>query len=156
MPKRTLKTWVVFHNARKYLDRGTIQGIFTQTSRHFDRWAADPKYCAETARNPLDRLGMLLTALDDAGKCDVARAAVDWLAGLISGRFTDAETAKSLTGDMNAEAADIPEALGDMSRIVRRAQADGVVDPAERIRIKEARRKLNREIDEFLDAAGVE
>jgi hypothetical protein len=157
MKSRNMKfeSWMIFHAARTKLDKGFVQKLYTRTARMVEKWAANPRDCAEVSRNPIDRIRLLLEALDLAGYGDMARMAIDYMAEPLGGRFYDSEAAKSNTGDVNAEIADIAVALGELSRRIRQAKKDGRIDAAERIRIREGARSLRREIEELLDAAGI-
>ena len=86
----------------------------------------------------------------------MARAAVDYLARAVGGRFCDVPGAKSKTGDVNEEIADIAIAAGRLTEFIREAVKDGELDTAERIRTLEAARSLKREVGELLDAAGLQ
>lgn len=152
MRKKTFETRIVFHNARKYLDRGKIQAIYTQTSRQFDRWAADSRYCAVTARNPLDRLEMLLAALDDAGKGDVARAAVDWLAQSVGGRFCNDPADISEPGQVDSVICETMDRMSSARGASIEALKDGVITTEERIRIKHRLREFEVKAAEFVAA----
>ena len=91
-----MKSWQVFHVALKMLPPGQIQGIFRRSTRLVNYWAADPRYCEETRRNPLDRIRELLEALDIAGAGDYARWAIDYMAAPLDGHFQNNGNAKKM------------------------------------------------------------
>ena len=152
---RAFESWQVFNVARKKLGTRELQRIFTRSMRLVTMWAANPRTCARTARNPLDRIRMLLDALDTAGYGEYARAAIDYMAEPLGGRFADIRPARSDKGAVDPEIADMAIALGELATQVREAMADGAVDTAESIRIKKAARDLRREVEQLLDAVGI-
>ena len=179
------ESWQVFNVANKNLVRAKVQQIFRRatplvnkwgktielcldcqkklaqddeypTKRFVDLWAANPSDCNNTRRNPIDCIRDLLDALDDVGKTEYARAAIDYMAKPLGGRFTDIETSKSDKKNIDSEIADISIALGDLASRIREARIDGVFDTAERIRIKDSARTIKQEVEQLLDAAGIE
>ena len=133
-----------------------LQKIYRRSARLVQYWAADPRYCEETKRNPLDRIRDMLEALDMAGAGEFARWAVDYLAEPLGGQFAFKEAAKSDKGNFDAELADVTIALGKLADEIRFAKEDGRIDTKEKIRIKNYEQKLRRELDELLDAAGLD
>jgi len=152
---RDFESWQVFHVARKKLGANELRRIFTRSTRLVTMWAANPRYCARTARNPLDRIRMLLDALDTAGYGEYGRAAIDYMAEPLGGCFADIHPARSDKGAVDPEIADMAIAVGKLAAQVREALADGNVDTEERIRIKKVARDLRREIEQLLDVIGI-
>lgn len=149
-----MQTWQVFSYALKALTPGSLQRIYTRGVRHVYKWAANPACCECTERNPLDRIGLMLTELDYAGYGHVARAAVDILAAPLGGRFQPIEPAVSDKGTVDGEIADCLGALSGLAETVRRAAADGRVTASELVDIWEAVRALSRQVEELIHAAG--
>lgn len=151
-----MESWKIYHVALKKLPQGKLQQIYRRSARLVNYWAADPKYCEETKKNPLDRIRIMLDELDNAGAGDYARAAIDYMADPLGGCFAEKYPAVSDKGCVDGESVDLSIAGGKLIDEIRFALADDVIDDVERMRIIEYARKLNREVDELLDAAGVE
>ena len=150
-----LKSWQVYHAALKVMGREYMSQLYTRSARLVTYWAADPRFTDVQHRNPIDRIGDMLEQLDLRGAGDIARAAIDMMAARLGGRFTETDPQRSDKGTVDGEAADIAMALGDLVKQTREALADQTVTVAERIRIKEAARVVQREVDQLLDAAGI-
>jgi hypothetical protein len=151
----TIESWQIYHVALKKLPSGTLQRIYRRSCRLVSYWAADPRYTDETKLNPLDRIRKMLAELDTAGYGDYARAAIDYMAEPLGGNFADTSLTKSDKGCVDGETADCMIALGKLADEVRFSLADNELDTTERIRIKEYARKVISEIEQLLDAAGV-
>lgn len=149
------ESWQIFKVAIKNLTPSTLQHIYTRSTRLIYYWAADPHDTDKSERNPIDRIRDMLDALDDIGKGEYARAAIDYMAEPLGGRFVDIETSPSDKEDVDGEIADISIALGELATRIREASIDGVFDTAERIRIKDAARTIKQEVEQLLDAAGI-
>ncbi len=145
----------VFAAAKKYLPKGSIQKLFTKSTRLFNMWATDPRTSAIVARNPIDRIRILLNELDDVGQGQISRAAIDYMAEPLGGQFAENGSVVSDKGTVDGEIADISIALGDLGTEVREAIKDGKINPDERRRIVEAARNAKRQVEELLDAAGM-
>ena len=72
------------------------------------------------------------------------------------GEFQQRLAAKSDKGSVDGEAADLSIAAGNLIAEIRSALEDDLLSSAERIRIKEAARKAIQEIEQLLDAAGMD
>ena len=149
------ESWQIFKVAIKNLPPSTLQHIYPRSTRLIYYWAADPHDTDKSERNPIDRIRDMLDALDDIGKGEYARAAIDYMAEPLGGRFVDIETSPSDKEDVDGEIADIAIALGELATRIREASIDGVFDTAERIRIKDAARTIKQEVEQLLDAAGI-
>lgn len=150
-----MESWQIYHIALKKLPRGRLQQIYRRSARLVTYWAANPYYCDETKRNPLDRIRLMLDELDGAGYGEYARAAVDYIAEPLGGEFICKHTAESDKGSVDGEAADLSVAAGTLIGGIRQALEDGRLDAAERISIKQMSRDAIKEIEELLDAAGM-
>lgn len=151
----TFESWRIFRVAKKKLPHGTLQNIYRRSTRLVDMWAANPANCEITARNPIDRIRMLLDALDSAGCEDYARAAIDYMAEPIGGQFAPFGQVRSDKDSIDGELCDLLTSAGMLSAKLREALQDGDLDIAERITIKEAARKIVHELNQVLDAAGM-
>lgn len=139
----------------KKLPPGRLQQIYRRSVRLVTYWAANPRYCNETKRNPLDRIRIMLEELDAAGYGDYARAAVDYISEPLGGEFSCQQKSKSDKGNIDSEAADLSVAAGTLIGGIREALEDGQLDTAERISIKQMARDAIKEIEQLLDAAGM-
>ena len=146
---------IIFKIARKKLPAGTVQGIFSRSTRLVDYWAADSRYCEETRRDPIERIRMLLDELDSAGYGDYARAAIDYMSEPLGGRFCDAETAKSDKGTVAGEVMDASICLGSLAQTIDAALADNRISDKEKIEIKGEARRLVVQIEQILDVVGI-
>lgn len=151
-----MESWKIYHVALKKLAPGQLQKIYRRSSRLVNYWAANPRYCEETKRNPLDRIRTMLEELDLAGSGDYAREAIDYMAAPLGGHFALKEKAVSDKGTIEGETADIAIALGKLADEIRFAMKDDEIDAAERIRIKEYARELKHQVDELMNAAGID
>jgi hypothetical protein len=148
-------SYQIFKIAIRHLPKGRIQKIFTQKMRCIYKWSADPRHCEATARNPIDRIRILLDEINIAGYGDYARAAIDYMAAPLGGRFIDIDMARSDKGSVDGEIADTLVSIGELSSIIRTALEDDHLTTAERIKIKDAGRAAIREIEQLLDVSGV-
>jgi len=150
-----MESWQIYHVAHKKLPKGRLQQIYRRSVRLVTYWAANPRDCDVTQRNPLDRIRLMLDELDMAGYGEYARAAIDYMAEPLGGEFAEKTVAVSDKGSVDGEAADLSVAAGTLIGEIRNALEDDRLDTAERIRIKEAARKAVQEIDQLLDATGM-
>jgi hypothetical protein len=149
------ESWQFYHAAQKIMGRERLSKLYTRSARLVTYWAADPRFVDVRHRNPLDRIKDMIVEMDLRGAGDIARAAIDFLAEPLGGRFTDTEPERSDKGTVEAEVTDVTVALGHFAGTLRDALADATLDAAERIRLKELARAVQREVDQVLDAAGV-
>jgi hypothetical protein len=148
------ESWRIYHLAKNVLPAGFLQKLYTRSSRLIDLWAANPRFCGETARNPLDRCRALLQELAHTGYEDYAIATLDWMAAPL-GRKTVPVSGATSEKNVDGEIADLALAMGHLASEVRSATADGIVDGEELLRIKRAALSLARESDQLLHAAGI-
>lgn len=151
-----IESWQIYYIAHKKLPTGRLQNIYRRSARLVAYWAANPRDCDVTHRNPVDRIRMMLDELNMAGYGEYARAAIDYMAEPMFGEFAKRLTAVSDKDSVDGEAADLAVASGKLITEIRSALEDDLLDTAERIRIKEAARKAIQEIEQLLDAAGME
>lgn len=150
------ESWQIFKIAKKRLDPGTLQRIYRRSTRLIDMWAANPSNCEITSRNPLDRMRMLLDALDTAGCEDYARGAIDYMAEPLGGQFAVVGRERSDRGDVDGELADLFSVGGRFAALIRSSLEDGDLDTSERIAIKNMAREIVKELNQVLDAAGMD
>ncbi|NNG00890.1 MAG: hypothetical protein HKM93_15995 [Desulfobacteraceae bacterium] len=125
------------------------------SERLFQQWAANPRHCAVTSRNPLDRIRLLVEELDLAGETEYARAAVDYIAEPLGGHFSMTGPEESDKGSVDGEIADIAVRLGRFTSKLREAMADGRIDSKELTGIRQHARQLISEIKQAMDACGI-
>lgn len=144
-----MQSWQIFSYALKTLPKGFLQKLYTRSYNLIQLWAADPAFNDRQARNPIDRITIMLRELDLAGYGHVARAAVDLMAGSMGGCFAPLPGAVSDKGSVDGEAA---VALGELVKKCREAVDDGVVDEAELHGVMEQLRATREEIEQLFDA----
>ena len=54
--RKEFESWRLFYAAQKALGTELLAKIYIRLSMLIYLWAANPRYCAETARNLLDRI----------------------------------------------------------------------------------------------------
>ena len=150
-----MESWQIFNVSKKKLPPGRLQRIYRRSARLVDYWAANPRHCEKTTRNPIDRIRILLDELNLNGYGEYARWAIDYMAEPLGGHFCDDQPAKSDKGTVDGEVADITVALGDLVNTIRTAQSDGEIDTEETIKIKDGSRTLKIQIEQLLDVIGV-
>ena len=146
---------IIFKIARKKLPAGTVQGIFSRSTRLVDYWAADSRYCEETRRNPIERIRMLLDELDSAGYGDYARAAIDYMSEPLGGCFTCTTPSTSDKGTVAGEVMDATICLGNLAKIIEEALADNQISDREKVEIKGEARRMVVQIEQILDVVGI-
>ena len=78
-----LTTWQFFHAVRKVLGEAFLQKLYKKSPRQIYRWSANPDYCEDVEKNPLDRLIVLIKKLAEVGREDIALAALRILADIL-------------------------------------------------------------------------
>jgi|GEM_PF-1478160 len=151
-----MEPWQFFSLVRKVLPAGMLQSIFSRSTRLVQLWSANPAYCEHTARTPLERLRLLLKHLYLAGYGEYSRWAIDYLAEPLGGCFAYRESSRSDKGSVDGEAVDAFTALGRLVDEIRASLEDGRLEPEEKDRIRERCRRVIRELEELMDAAGME
>ncbi|MBN2061414.1 MAG: hypothetical protein JW882_13460 [Deltaproteobacteria bacterium] len=168
-----MESWRIFAVASKRMDRSILWNIwrkvtpdiekiwakkpkeaednYKSTVRMIQKWAADPRNCAETSRNPLDRIRLFLDELDSIGEGKYARAAIDYMAEPLGGCFAYKEDAVSDKCTIDGEATDALIALGNLMDKLREDLIDGVLD--DKMKAQDLARYAKRQIDEILAAA---
>lgn len=81
MPKQspTMKSWQIFHYARKHLGSGILYALFgKKNARTIDFWCQDPRTTGkpEDASDAIYGVKLLLDKLDDHGHTSVVRSAI--------------------------------------------------------------------------------
>ncbi|WP_024333094.1 hypothetical protein [Desulfotignum balticum] len=83
-PTRTpVAPWEWYSGAIYHLGKSLILKIWNCSGRTLERWSADPATTESITKNPLGMLGITLEKLMERGRTDFARAAVDYLAGIV-------------------------------------------------------------------------
>ena len=155
MNKHHLKSHQIFHIAKKTLSDGELHRIFGKSTRLMYMWSADERSCEITRRNPLEQIRELVNALDDHSRIDVARVALEYMAGDLPLKISSIDPVSSDKQSIDGEIADLTRALGRLATVIETAQEDGAIETDEIIRIKRAAYEMKRGVDELLDAAGI-
>ena len=86
-----LKSWQFFHACRVILGPEVVGRICGRCKRQAYRWAADPRYCDNVERNPIDWLGDLFEMLIEIGRRDIVLAGLRTLAEKANTEVKDLE-----------------------------------------------------------------
>jgi len=78
-----LTTWQFFHACRVVLGKSFLQKVFKRSLRQIYRWSANPQFCEEVERNPIDCLKIVIDRLKEIGRDDIAYAGLQILADSI-------------------------------------------------------------------------
>lgn len=81
--KAKMQPWQVFQAARKHLGAERVARIFNREVRSAHNWAQDPVYTQCRCKTPLELLRNLFVEMDTVGRGDVAREAINYLAGAV-------------------------------------------------------------------------
>ena len=73
------KTWQFFKQVREIFGINYATELYSRKQTTIYTWGADPAYCAENTRNPLDRIKDNFCDLHEAGKTEIAVAAANLL-----------------------------------------------------------------------------
>jgi hypothetical protein len=85
-PHPILKSHQFFHACRRILGQAVMGSIYKRSDRQLYRWAADPNFCEDHERNPIDSLKIVLERLCEMGREDVALGGVEILASVFNCR----------------------------------------------------------------------
>lgn len=140
-PLPPLKTWQFFRACRKTLGNSFMQKLYNRGLRQLHRWSADPDFCEDHERNPLDRLKILLARLNEIGREDVALSAVEMLAQAIGCEIC--RNGEAVVPDQETIEA---ECLDDYPALVEFHQA--VKDGADEVMVRHYWQAAKRELDE--------
>lgn len=152
--ERHKESWRVFATALVEVPRARLLKIYSpRNDRLLQRWGANPAHVEHTARNPTDRLFLLLKELVKAGEAETARMAVDILAAALGGRFTFSGDARADKATPEEEINDMLLALADLTREFRVRADDGEICEEDRLALIERVRAVKRQADEFLELA---
>ena len=145
-----LTTWQFFHACRKILGDTCLQKIYKRSNKQIYRWSANPDFCEDVEKNPLDRLIVLVRKLAEVGREDIAFAGVRILADVLDCEVVPREHP---TPD-KATIAD--ECLDDYPAIVAFHKAIEEGDPPElvRHRLRDAVRELEETMEKYLQERG--
>ena len=89
-----LTSWEFFLFCRKALGISFLQQIFKRGLTEIYRWSRDPEFTADSKRNPLDRLRLLLKEMRNQGHEREARAGVNYLAEAVGCRLRETNRPK--------------------------------------------------------------
>ena len=136
--------------ANKILTPSFIANIYKICLRQAQRYGADPKYCADTSRNPLDLLLIIMESLQEAGRPDAAYAGLNLLADPLGYTIKPKEI-YSDKGSICLELMDVNTALGNFCAHYQDKAHDGL-DQEERTELTLLLDKTAWQIEELIDA----
>lgn len=155
MGKYIIRTHQFWSAAYRVLTPGLLAKIWKKSQRQLYRWGADPDYCEDCRRNPIDLLRITCERLLEAGRPDVAEAALALLAEPL-GYEVKKSVIDSDSGSINLELLDVESSLGDFCRDYRDALEDKRLDPKERARLILQTNRLQRQVSELKAALRLE
>ena len=131
-----MKSWQIFHYARKYLGRSALYAIWgKKNARKVDYWAQNPRFTAkiDDAMDPLSGVRDMLSSLDDKGHTDAVRSAVAFIVSRtsIDPLVCDLSPVAELQETINEELLLDYRAIGDLHRAI---EEDRTVDEVERLK----------------------
>jgi len=95
-----ITTWQFFYACRKILGDSFLQKVYKKSIKQIYRWSANPDFCEDVEKNPLDRLVVLIRKLAEVGRKEIALAAVRILADVLD---CDVFPKKDFTSDKPAK-----------------------------------------------------
>ncbi len=149
--KYIVKTHQFWSAANRILTMPLLAKIWKKAHRQLYRWAADPDYCEECCKNPIDLLRITCERLIEAGRPEVAEAGLTLLTEPLGYEVRPLEI-RSATGSVDLELLDVEAVIGDFCRDYRQALTDGCVDGRERSELIRCTDRLVRQVSELKDA----
>lgn len=152
MPKcpARLQPWQVFHAAIKTLSAGVLASIFGKANiRTVYLYGADPDFTEQRCKNPLEALHLMFRKMDEVGRGDVARCAIDYLSTAIDD-LGQLEPVGELKKTIDAEVLQDYAAVANLRKLI-----DEQADPAAvKLALHEAMEELQRTYAKYLQELG--
>lgn len=151
MPKCSakLQPWQVFHAAIKTLSAGVLASIFGKANiRTVYLYGADPDFTEQRCKNPLEALHLMFRKMDEVGRGDVARCAIDYLLTAIDD--LDPLAVSELKPTIDAEVLQDYAAVANLQKLIAE-QADPA---AVKLALYEAVEELQRTYAKYLQELG--
>jgi len=144
------KTFQMFAACNKILTEMEVGKLFHVGSRAAYSWSANPAYCQNTTRNPIDRLMGLLRAVQEMGRDEVVHGILYYIGDDLGYKvYKNVDAVKSDKGSVVLELLDINVALGELSEKTQESLKDFKVDAQERLELLESASALIRQGMEF-------
>lgn len=77
--KPPVESWEMMRDFKQAIGQTEMQKIFSVGQTQISRYCRNPVYTADSERNPLDRLRLLLKEAGEAGATDAVRGALDYI-----------------------------------------------------------------------------
>lgn len=77
--KPPVQSWEAMKDFKDAVGPGTMQKIFSCGQTQINRYCRNPKFTADSERNPLDRLRILLEEAQEAGALEAVLAALEYI-----------------------------------------------------------------------------
>lgn len=145
------RTHLFWSSASTIVGKEILAKIYKISHRQIQRWAADPNYCSQTAANPIDRLGAVLTRLIELGRRDVVEAGLILLLEPL-GYTMMHQCNKSDKGSIALELVDVASEAGKISCAYLDANADQDISPDEQAALLNLANNLAGQVEQLKDA----
>lgn len=117
---RTHQFWSAAYHI---IGKEALSKIYKVSHRQVERWGADPDFCDQVARNPLDLLVAVCKRLQEINRLDVVEAGLRRLLEPLGYSLCRSQV-KSDKGSIAMELLDISQEAGDLARTYHEANSD--------------------------------
>ena len=154
---RNYTSFEIFHAYMKILGTQTLRRIWGKCERQLYRWASDYRLEESDGQpNPLEKLRLTFERLDEINRRDMIEATLRFLVNHLGFEIHDVEKVQTDKGDVVLETLDITRVVGELSKTVQEAIADGVISEEEKVEIRNVLQKVIEEARQALDAINKE
>ncbi len=146
-----MRTHQFWSAAYHILGLPALSKIYKVSNRQIHRWAADPDFCDQTARNPLDRIVVVCRRLQELGRVDIVEGGLRRVLEPLGYSFSR-QKIKSDKGSIALELLDISRAKGELITIYQEANADLKISPDEQAALLSQADEVIKEVEQLKDA----
>lgn len=146
--KRTHQFWSA---ASHVLGKEIITKTYQVEARQVQRWAADPDFAAQTSRNPIDLMVIIMTRLLEIGRRDIVEGGLRRLAEAL-GYSIKANDAHTDQGSIALELLDVSRGIGDLANSYLTANRNNKISKDEQADLLSRADEVIRQLEELKDA----